>query len=161
MIKITSNVDKVLKQVRQYRDELQNKMRLFLEKLGEIGVNTAEVKFATAQYDGDNNVEVLPLTWLDENKLVVSATGNAVTFIEFGSGVMADSTDYAMQFGYGPGSWSDNEALGGKHHWQDPKGWYYEHDKYSTGNPPARAMYDAGKEMRNRIAEIAREVWKK
>lgn len=160
MIKITSNVDKVLKQVRQYRDELQNKMRLFLEKLGEIGVNTANVRFSTARYDGDNDV-IVDFQWLDENKLVVSATGNAVTFIEFGSGVMADSTDYAMQFGYGPGSWSDNEALGGKHHWQDPKGWYYEHSKKTIGNPPARAMYDAGKEMRNRIAEIAREVWKK
>lgn len=160
MIKITSNVDKVLKQVRQYRDELQNKMRLFLEKLGGIGVNTANVRFSTARYDGDNDV-IVDFQWLDENKLVVSATGKAVTFIEFGSGIMADFTDYAMQYGYGPGSWSDNEALGGKHHWQDLNGWYYEHGKKTIGNPPARAMYDAGKEMRNRIAEIAREVWKK
>ena len=28
------------------------------------------------------------------------------------------------------------------------------------GNPPARAMYDAGKAMRERIVEIAREVYK-
>lgn len=160
MIKITSNADKVLKQIYKYRDSINAKTHTFLEKLAEIGVNTAEIKFKTATYDGDNDVSVSRPEWIDENRLIISASGKSVTFIEFGSGIMAGFSDYEMKHGYGPGTWSDNDALGGKHHWADPNGWYYEHGKKSHGNPPARAMYEAGKIMRDRILEIAREVWR-
>ena len=146
-MRITSNIDTVIAQVKQYRDKLNDRIRLLLEKLGEIGVNTAAIKFRSAKYDGNNDVDVT-IEWSDENTLRIVASGGSVLFIEFGSGLGGYGHPQAGELGYGPGTWSDNEALGGKHHWDDPKGWYYEHGQKSHGNPPARAMYDAGKEMR-------------
>ena len=159
MIRITSNVDTVIAQLKRYRDGLNAKIHTMLERLAAIGVDVAEVQFRTARYDGNKDIAVSGPVWISDNKLVVTASGSSVLFVEFGSGIQMEEHPLASEFGYGPGTWSDNEALGGKHHWDDPKGWYYEHGKKSHGNPPARAMYDAGKEMRKRIIEIAREVF--
>lgn len=158
MIRITSNADTVIAQLKRYRNGIGTKIHAFIERLGTIGVDTAAVKYRTAQYDGGNDVEVT-VEWVNENTLRVVASGESVLFIEFGSGLIGYGHPQAGDFGYGPGTYSDNESLGGKHHWADPNGWYYAHDQKSHGNPPSRAMYEAGKEMRSRIVEIAREVF--
>lgn len=159
MIRISSNIDAVIKQLRQYRDHLDEKRRRFMERLADLGVATADLKFRTADYDGEKDVSVTGPVWVDDKTLRVAASGSSVLFIEFGSGLIGGGHPQSAEFGYGPGTYSDNESLGGKHHWDDPKGWYYEHGKKSHGNPPARAMYEAGKQMRENIAKIAREVY--
>ena len=158
MIRITTNVDTVILQLKQYRQNLNAKIRTFIERLGNLGVNTAEIKYRTAKYDGENDVLVLA-EWESDTSLRIVASGEAVLFIEFGSGLGGYGHPQAKEFGYGPGTYSDNEAIGGKGHWTDPDGWYYRHGEKSHGNPPARAMYDAGKEMRSQIVQIAREVF--
>lgn len=161
MIKITTNVDSVIAHLKKYRDNINPKIKIFLERLGNIGVDTATIKFNTAQYDGDKQVDVSPIEWVSDTSIKIRASGASVLFVEFGSGLKAVfSHPQAEEFGYGAGTWSENEALGGKGHWADPKGWYYEHGKISHGNPPARAMYDAGKAMREQIGTIAAEVFK-
>lgn len=159
-MRITTNAGTVILQLKQYRDNMNGKIHTLLERLAQIGVDTADTRFKTAQYDGDNDVTVTGPEWVGENKLVIRASGKSVLFIEFGSGLPGYGHPKAQDLGYGPGTYSDSEALGGKHHWDDPKGWFYKHDERSHGNPPARAMYDAGKEMRERVAEIAREVFR-
>ena len=157
-MRITSNVDNVILQLKRYKNDLNAKIRLFIERLGQIGVNTAQIMYHTAVYDGDKDVEV-SAEWTSDTALRVAASGKSVLFIEFGSGLGGYGHPQASQFGYGPGTYSDNEALGGKHHWADPNGWYYRHGEKSHGNPPSRAMYDAGKEMRERIMQTAKEVF--
>lgn len=154
-------LDRVLKKLRLYEGSLINKQRELLERLSEIGIRTASVRFSQAQYDGENDVVVSSSPeWIDENRLFLTASGKAVLFIEFGSGAKYGYGHPAGEkMGYVPGSWSDNEEKGGRHHWQDENGWYYEHEKISHGNPPARAMYDAAKEMRADILRIAKEVY--
>lgn len=172
-----SGIDGIIAQLDRYKQSLEEKNRKFLERLAEIGIETATLKFGQAQYDGFNDVAVSPdPEWVSDNKLVISAQGNAVTFIEFGTGVHyvdypADATEAAKKFKrgtYGQGKGAN------------PNGWAYygemgrnptpparivrETDDGRTvvktrGNPPARAMYDAAKEMRRRIKEIAREVY--
>lgn len=158
MIRITSNAKTVIDQLRQYKQSLNGKIRIFVERLGSLGVNTAAIKFRAAEYDGDNDVNV-SAEWIGDTSLRVVASGESVLFIEFGSGLGGYGHPQAKEFGYGPGTYSDNELIGGKGHWTDPEGWYYRHGEKSHGNPPARAMYDAGKEMRLQIVQIAREVF--
>lgn len=160
---IRTNAKKIIQQLNRYKRSLPDKQKLFLEKLAQIGIDTATIRFSTAQYDGTKDVTVQNTPeWENEKTLKVKASGSTILFIEFGSGITygyGDDPSYAKQFNYGPGTWSDNESKGGKHHWADPKGWYYTHGKRSLGNPPARAMYDASKEMRNNILIIAKEVF--
>lgn len=168
-MRITTNADTVILQLKQYRDNMNGKIHTLLERLAQIGVDTAAVKFDTAQYDGNNDVVVNAPEWVSDTKLIISATGHAVTFIEFGTGVhYAKQHPKAAELGMIRGTY------GKGHGSQNTWGYYGDHGTdgaevinrsgktvvLTHGNPPARAMYDAGKEMRERVAEIAREVFR-
>lgn len=150
-------LDALTRKLEAYANNLEMKKKTFLERLAEIGANYAEISFSEAAYDGEKDVTVPPPQWVDENTIAVVAYGQTVLFIEFGAGLIGGGHELAGQFGYGPGTWSDGPE--GKHHWDDPRGWYYGHGKKSYGNRPARAMYEASKEMRENIIKIAREVF--
>ena len=169
-MKITSNVDTVITQLRQYRNNLNEKIHTMLERLAEIGVDTAAVKFQTAQYDGDNDVVVNEPEWLSDTQLLISATGSSVTFIEFGTGVhyteqhpkAAEVGALRGEYGKGHGSrdvwgyYGNPGTNGVVRKTVEGKGSLV----LTHGNPPSRALYDAGKEMRERIVEIATEVFR-
>ncbi len=163
-------VSKALAEIERYRNELKNKTRIFMGRLAEIGIETAAVRFANAIYDGTNDVVVdKSPTWIDDNKLAISASGKSITFIEFGSGVhyAADSHPLAGEFGFSRGGYG--HRLGRFDSWRyrgDPgtSGEIITEGKYAGmvrthGNPANRAMYDTGKELREQIAQIAREVF--
>ena len=165
-MRVTSNVDTVIAQLKQYRDRLNERIHTMLEQVAAIGVDTADVAFKTAQYDGNNDVVVNAPEWISDTQLIISATGSSVTFIEFGTGVhYAEQHPKAAALGMNRGEYGQGK---GKH---DTWGYYGDPGTdgrvvegrgglvLTHGNPPARAMYDAGKEMRESIAEIAREVF--
>lgn len=145
-------------ELRKYAEWIERKESELITKLAERGKSVASIKFASATYDGVNDVSVR----VDStgSVAVIYAEGEAVAFIEFGSGAkMGYGHPTAAQHGLGPGTWSTDESLGGKGHWDNPKGWYYKHGEKSHGNPPAMAMYDAVQTMTAEITTIAREVF--
>lgn len=153
-----ANIKAAAQELRRYAEWVGRKEAELIAKLAERGRNVASIKFASAQYDGVNDVSVR----VDNtgSVAVIYAEGEAVAFIEFGSGAsMGYGHPLAGEHGLGPGTWSTNESLGGKGHWDDPNGWYYKHGEKSHGNPPAMAMYDAVQTMTAEITTIAREVF--
>lgn len=159
--------DRLMKRLESFGDVKRQKK--LLEKLAEIGINVADVRFKTAQYDGVNDVVVKRTpTWVDDNTILLEATGHAVAFIEFGTGVYyPEQHPHAERmgmkrggFGKGRGkqlTWGYYGAPGthGVVHRKSPKG----NLVLTHGNPPARAMYEAGKEIKARLLEVAREVY--
>ena len=153
-----ATIEAAAQELRRYAEWMERKEVELVTKLAERGKAVASVKFASAKYDGTNDVSVR----VDStgSVAVIYAEGEAVAFIEFGSGAKEGyGHPQADQHGLGPGTWSTNEELGGKGHWADPNGWYYVHGKRSHGNPPAMAMYDAVQAMTAEITTIAREVF--
>ena len=150
-------LDALTRKLEAYANSLESKKRTFIERIAQIGFSYADIAFSEAAYDGDKDVTVHEPQWVDENTISVVADGKSVLFIEFGAGLIGGGHELAGQFGYGPGTWSDGP--GGKHHWDDPRGWYYGHGQKSYGNRPARAMYEASKEMRKQLLDIAKEVF--
>ena len=153
-----ATIDAAVQELYRYAEWMQRKETELIAKLAERGRDVASVKFASAKYDGDNDVSVR----VDStgSVAVIYAEGTAVAFIEFGSGAKEGSGHpLAGEHGLGPGTWSTNPELGGKGHWNDPNGWYYKHGQKSHGNPPAMAMYDAVQTMTAEITAIAREVF--
>lgn len=163
-----SNLDKAIKQIEDYRKYLQRKQKLLMERLAEIGINSATISFQNALYAGVNDVVVEQTpTWIDDNKLVISAHGSSITFIEFGTGITYTSPEHpkAGELGFTRGGYGKGR---GKR-----KGWgYYGEpgnigtpikDKpglvFTRGNPASRSMYDAGKQMREQITTIAKEIF--
>lgn len=170
MIRITTNAKDVLRSIQEYKQKvLLGRFKEFLERLEAAGHAVAEMELSKAQYDGDNDVVINAPEWVDDNTLLLSATGNAVTFIEFGTGThrYPEQHEWASKMGFTRGDYG--HKLGRLEHWRyqgspgtngepDPThpGWIV-----TYGNPPNRFMYNADKKMREDALRIAREVFGK
>jgi hypothetical protein len=162
-VKITTNADKVARQIRAYTNQLSSKYSKALERIAELGGGTARVKFANALYAGDNDVTV-DVKRVSATKYQVIASGKTVLFIEFGTGVAYPELVEPSGLTYIHGTYGKLKGL-------NPKGWVYVGEPgnigkpvgkngeavHTTGNPPARAMYDASKDMRAEITRVFRE----
>lgn len=161
----TKSIGKAIRELDRYKQSLLKKEQLLLEKLAYIGVKEASVRFTTAMYDGTNDVTV---TLEKSGKgYAIVAEGEAVAFIEFGSGVYhnpsepypnprPDGVDGIGEYGKGRGK---------------RKAWFYKGDAGTNGeiqkngavktrgNPAAMPMWYASEEMRNAILQIAKEVF--
>ena len=153
----TSSIAKAIKELKEFRDSLEAKKNTLLERLGEIGVHEASVRFTTAMYDGVNDSHVSLET--TDNGYAIVAAGHAVAFIEFGAGVYHNSGDPYPgprpegivgigEYGKGYGkrqTWVFRDEAGEK--------------VFTHGNPAAMPLWYASEEMRSKITQIAKEVF--
>lgn len=163
-------ISKAIAEIEDYEKNLEKKNRIFMERLAEIGIREATTRFGNAIYAGTNDVKVKDTPeWISDTKLVISASGKSITFIEFGAGVhyAAESHPKAAEFGFTRGGYG--------HHLGKLDSWRYEGDPGNNGkviesgehqgmvethgNPANRALYESAKEMREQIKKIAKEVF--
>lgn len=163
----SKSIDEAIKEVENFQKCLEEKTKLFVSELAKEGLQVASVKFQYANYDGTNDVHC-EIREEGDNKVAIVALGNAVLFIEFGTGVKypddhpEKSPDLVGRGEYGRG-------LGA-----NPKGWFYtgepgtngEHAKnhYKTsyhtyGNPANMCMYATVQELKDDFEEIAKRVF--
>lgn len=147
------SINKAIRDIRKLDAEWNRKTNEVIRRLAEIGATKASLGFSRAVYTGDNDVSisVKPI----ENGYEIIASGEAVLFIEFGSGVTY-GYGHPEPMGYGPGTYP------GKGHWNDPNGWHLPKSKGGThtyGNPPSATMYQTGKELQQEVLRIAQEVF--
>ena len=139
--------------------DLKRKAQELVDRLAAEGAEIAQWHFDMAYYVGDNGIVKVDVEPRGDCVSAVVATGDAVLFIEFGAGYLM-GYGHPEPLGYGPGTYP------GKGHWDDPNGWWLPKDVQETtgqtksyGNPPAMAMYNAHKELEQRIQQIAQEVF--
>lgn len=171
-MKITINpydpksIDKAIKQLQEYKKDFLAKEQIFIKRLAEIGVSVASTGFAVADYDGVNDVQVTMAQ--SGTKATVTAFGETVGFIEFGTGVRNPEWD-STGMKYTP----PEHGTYGKGHGANPKGWWFNPHEvgegvkgvkvsgmHTYGNPPAEAMRTARDTMIEQVVQIAREVWR-
>ena len=150
-------------QLREYAAALESKARQICERLAAIGATRASLDYARVPMDGFRDVEIT----VEEsgNGYRVLASGETVLFLEFGAGKMY-GYGHPSPMGFGTGSWPDPHfsynSNGEKvENWKNDRGWWIpkEHGGGHTyGNPPAMGMYNAGREMRDMIQQVAEEV---
>lgn len=128
---------------------LDRKCDELCSRLASLGAVKASLGFARSIYNGSNSYDIT-VEPDGDNAYRVIANGEAVLFVEFGSGLIGYG--HPEPHGYGPGTYP------GKGHWDDPNGWWYAKGKHSYGNPPNAPMYNAVKEVELELARIAREV---
>ena len=166
----TNGIEKLEEIVRERKRILTGqKMTTFLNKMAEIGADSARVSFKSAAYAGENDVEV-SVSRRGNGTVAVVATGNATLFIEFGTGVTFPDNHPSKPAGisgrgeYGKGN-GKKSAWG---YYGNPgnighvlkKGKNDQPDLVIThGNPANACMYDAEKEVESRIYDIAKEVF--
>ena len=152
-----ASINAAIKQVQEYKKDFLAKEEIFVKRLAEIGVSVATTGFAIADYDGIKDVTVR-LEW-NGNKAVIIAEGETVGFIEFGTGIRNPEWDNSGM-SYTP----PKHGTYGKKRGARPHGWYFKSGEgavqHTYGNPPAEAMRTARDVMIERIARIAREVFR-
>lgn len=157
------------RQIQEYKTTLNKKAQEFAKALAQKGIDVATVRFANAQYAGDNDVTVEHDPVQTPNGFAIVAHGNAVAFIEFGTGVMHSA--YGGELPDGVGEHGTYGKGNGQH-----KRWYYYGESgnagtpvkevdgkgqlnYTDGNEPAMAMWGAVEEMASQVEATWREVW--
>lgn len=157
------------RQIQEYKATLNQKAQEFAKALAQKGIDVATVRFANAQYAGDNDVTVERDPVQTPNGFAIVAHGKAVAFIEFGTGVMHSA--YGGELPDGVGEHGTYGKENGKH-----KRWYYYGESgnagtpvkevdgkgqlnYTSGNEPAMAMWGAVEEMASQVEATWREVW--
>ena len=152
-----TSITRAIKLLEQYKRDFLAKEELFVRRLAEIGVSVASTGFSTADYDGVNDVQVTMTQ--SGAKATVIAYGEAVGFIEFGTGVRYPEWDSAGME-YTPPS----HGTYGKGRGKNPHGWYFKPGdgakQHTYGNLPAEAMRTARDVMIEKVTQIAREVWR-
>lgn len=155
----SAGIEKAIQELDRLRIEFDEKAQILVDRLADEGVYVAQFYFDMGVYDGPKDVKVYKEPRGDKCVAVV-AVGEAVLFLEYGAGYYM-GYGHPEPEGYGPGTYP------GKGHWNDPKGWYLPKDKqaiagtdHSIGNPPTAAMYNARKEIEQKIEQIAAEVFR-
>ena len=157
------------RQIQVYKATLNQKAQEFAKALAQKGIDVATVRFANAQYAGDNDVAVEHDPVQTPNGFAIVAHGKAVAFIEFGTGFMHSA--YGGELPNGVGEHGTYGKENGKH-----KRWYYYGESgnagtpvkevdgkgqlnYTSGNDAAMAMWGAVEEMASQVETTWREVW--
>lgn len=159
-----AHLDVAIKELEDYKKSIKTKLKILEERLAIYGANIARVSFSNAMYAGDNDVEVSVEKIKYGKGYKIVAKGQAVVFIEFGTGIINPEHPQSAEFGFAHGTY-------GKGKGKNPKGWVYVGSQgnagqrvrdgvYRTmGNPPSRSMYEASKSMAKEIENLAREVF--
>lgn len=170
-MKITTNLTKdsiadAIQQVRDYRQSLKPIAYKIAKMVADYGVEYAREAYETADYDGDKQIDVK----IDERKngYAVVADGEAVCFIEFGTGVYYNSTNTGYPLHRPEGLVDIGEY--GLEHGRD-ESWKYVGNPGTMGQPLGNgaikthgnvAQYvlaTTAELMEERIREFAKEVF--
>ena len=151
------DIDRAINELKQYKRDFLKREKLLIERLAEIGLKEASVRFTTAMYDGTNDVSVhLDTT---KNGYAIVADGQAVAFIEFGAGVYHNTSEpYPNPRPSGiVGIGEYGKGMGKRKAW----GYKNENDEVviTRGNPAAMPMWYASEEIKNSVLKVVREVF--
>lgn len=155
------------RQIQEYKAALNKKAQEFAKALADKGLDVAKIRFANAEYAGNNDVSCR--VEQNGNTCTIIAEGKSVAFIEFGTGVMHSA--YGGELPNGVGEHGTYGKENGKH-----KRWYYYGESgnagtpvkevdgkgqlnYTSGNDAAMAMWGAVEEMASQVEATWREVW--
>lgn len=161
-----SGIDEMLKGIEDEKRWLNQKCEELSSRLATMGALSASFGFSRAIYSGTNDFSV-EVNRIGENAYSVTASGETVLFVEFGSGLIGYGHPEVGE--YGPGTYP------GKGHWDQPQGWWYPTEDagvgYKTskktgtmyahtfGNPPNMPMYNSVKELEGELTRLVKEVF--
>ena len=153
----SKSISSAIEEVHAYRAWVERKTQELTRRLAELGAGEARVRFAGAQYDGNNDAGV-SVEAIDGGFRLV-ATGGSVFFIEFGAGVYYNGTEPYPEprpaGGVGIGEYGQGK---GKR-----KAWGFYDDGgelvITHGTPAAMPMLHASRIMLQEMVRIAREVF--
>ena len=157
---LSAQCDEAVRELDELNKRLKQAETEVPQRLADIGRDEAQLRFddAASYYDGDNNNTTVSVENV-RNKSTVVASGDNVTFLEFGAGVYYN----------GKGSYPGTRPPGivgigeyGKHNGRKNTWWYPTVDGYKPthGNPASGAMYFAKLKVEDNAVKVIKDVIK-
>ena len=162
-----TDIDRAIKELKQYEKEFLNKVDAYRKRVAEELAEIASQRFSSATIDytvsGNSRRPDVTVNVDERGKVsVVVADGEDAVWCEFGAGVYYNGTvgsspnPYGKDIGFTIGSYGKGYGKG--------KAWgYYDEGGelvITRGTPATMPMYNAAKEVTKRAIEIAKEVFK-
>lgn len=169
------SIKKAMKEIEKYKKDIHDKCELLCKRLAKEGIQIAQAHVGESKFWGRYihlSSEITPekagckavLRMEDTSKIisrwqtkegVQSATVSPMLMLEFGSGLKAENP--AGIQGVGTGTFP-----GGTHGGDSGGWWYMDLDgnwHHSTGTDPKMPMYFAREGIREKLTEIAKEIF--
>ena len=165
------SIDTCIKGLRQYQKELDAKMKTFMQRLADEGIEAIDNVMSFVPQDqefGDYTVFKSRLIFPSGGhygEMSVHLQSEKVLFIEFSAGITYGTNTYPLPSGsgYGMGTYNPSSS-----NWSNPKGWYYKDESspqanekglvHTYGNPAYMPMYRAREAMALKVWQIARDT---
>lgn len=164
----SQGIQSIIDQLRDYEQGLHRKAELLCQRLAEAGLTVSQAKVGESPLGKTISLRIDMEPSKAGCKAVLLASGqtksneygtiNTLLLVEFGAGVFYNPSDNpkARELGYGIGTFP-----GQVHAFED--GWYYwgedEQWHYTHGTKATMPMYNASVTIREKVAEIAKEVF--
>lgn len=156
-----SGLERIIKELEDYKQSLNDKITLLVEKLADIGIPVIETKIAQAQGDSDksHSTEINVVSTPESTRATLVLKGEDILFIEFPTGIYYNNGvnhPKAAEFGYGVGTYGKGRGL-------NPGYWWYKSDDgkahFSIGTECTMPMYSASLEIIRNIELVVNEVF--
>lgn len=160
-----SGLESAINEIKAYEDELNDKIRRFVDELMKSGVAVAQARLGATIGDATNASIIYGL---DSSGEIVTAyvglNGPDALFIEFGAGIHYNNGNahpLASQFGYGVGTYPSEHPPNRAIH---PGYWWYKGDDgalhFSLGTQASMPIYNAAESIRNIAIMKALEIFR-
>lgn len=162
------SVENAIKQIEQYKQSLSSKLKIFVERLSEIGIQSINATMLSVAPVDRGDYDCYPLYNERGDAIqgaVIVLNGDQVAFIEFSAGITFGTSSFDglpnnPNYGQGMGMGTYPSDKG---NWSDPEGWFYigkwGQPVHTYGVRAYAPMYKADMEMRKQLHTIAKEVF--
>jgi hypothetical protein len=159
------SVDNAIKELNQYRAEVESKSRQLVQRLLDLGVDIARAKVVAmdAYYTGQLLSGVGGYYSPTLNAGWVKVTSDHAAFVEFGTGVVGQAMPHPNGECLSKASWS---YASGAHIFTTKDGvpgWYYPTDdggyRFTSGQESRPFMYETALVLQMTFPSIAKEVF--
>jgi len=157
------SIENAIKELNQYKDNLQRKNEEFVRRLAELGIPVINQNILAALGDSDKNHNVyIKLYGIESvSQATLVCEGKDILFIEFGAGVHYNGASGSSpnpkgkEFGYTIGSYGKGQG--------NNDFWFYYADSgesvMSHGTEATMPVYKASIEIIQNIRKVAKEVF--
>ena len=165
-------IQNAIKEIKEYQNSLTGKCEELCQRLSAEGITIAQAHIGSSGFgkyirlSSEITLEKVgckAIFFMEDSQKIVSKWQNQdgvqskeispALMLEFGTGLPAQNS--ANVPGVGTGTYGT--------HGNEPGWWYMDLEgqwHYATGVSPKMPMYNAGKELKDKVVEIAREVFK-
>lgn len=154
-------IEKAIKELQQYKKDLNSRVHKLLQRLIDNGVSIAKVKIINLGIIHDSNLSSSINGLITGNVGFIKVDDKNAIYFEFGTGPAGAKSPHPNGGSYKSTGWytkADGKPMDSLYDWQplgDDGDTYF----FTTGQAAKPFMYETALELRNKVVSIAKEVF--